>query len=60
MKIENKDAYPASSSRMFTLTVTAHTDMYPGTWHGPEDLMRWIAQHSYVHSVEFNPLPVST
>lgn len=33
------------------LKVTFILDMVPGAWHHPEDLMRWIASHSYVDTV---------
>ena len=33
------------------LEVTFILDMVQGAWHQPEDLMRWIASHSYVDTV---------
>lgn len=34
-----------------TLTVTFITDMVPGSFHDPEDLMREIARNPYVDTV---------
>jgi hypothetical protein len=34
-----------------TLVVTFVTDMVPGAWYEPDDLMKWIASHPYVDKV---------
>jgi hypothetical protein len=50
--IINGDGYkPGPVHKLFELRVVAMLDAVPGAWHEPEDLMRWIAQHSYVQSV---------
>jgi hypothetical protein len=41
---------PAPRKR-HTLEVTFITDMVPGAFHDPEDLMNWIAQNPYVDTV---------
>lgn len=52
MKIVNKDAYkPNAYSKIVKLEVEVMLDAVPGAWHEPEDIMNWIASHSYVQSV---------
>lgn len=46
-----------------TLTVEFITDMVPGAYHDPIDLMEVIKRHSYVTAVRYDgakPLEVST
>lgn len=53
MKVVNEKAYkPAAWNRVIELKVSVMLDAIPGAWHQPEDIMNWIAQHSYVQSVE--------
>lgn len=48
----NENGYkPLPNQRTHKLTVEFMLDPVPGAWAQPEDLMRWIAQHSYVQSV---------
>lgn len=42
-----------------TLTVTFITDMVPGGYHQPEDLMRDIARHPYVDTVTLTDVGTS-
>lgn len=46
-----------SPYKQITLEVTAILDMVPGAWHQPEDLMKWIADHSYVQYVQLKTVP---
>ena len=41
----------------YTMEVEFILDMVPGAWHQPEDLMNWIATHSYVTKVTHDPTP---
>ena len=51
--VVNENAYkPTAWSRVVELKVLVMLDAVPGAWHEPKDIMRWIAQHSYVQSVE--------
>ena len=34
------------------IRVTFITDMVPGAFHDPEDMVRWIASNPYVDTVE--------
>lgn len=53
MKIINENAYkPTAVDKIITLEVKVMLDLVPGAWHKPEDIMNWIAEHSYVQSVE--------
>lgn len=53
MKIVNEKAYkPTIIDRVVTLEVKVMLDAVPGAWHQPEDIMNWIAEHSYVQTVE--------
>ena len=54
MRIENPNVYKIKGPRK-RLVVEFVTDPTQGAWHSPEDLMRWIAQHSYVVAVEAAP-----
>lgn len=40
----------------YTMEVEFILDMVPGAWHQPEDLMNWIATHSYVTQVTHEPV----
>ena len=44
--------------RKITLVVEAITDMVPGAFHQPIDLIKWINQNPYVRAVRFTPDPV--
>ncbi len=44
------DGEPNNRPRL-NLNVSFILDMVPGAWHQPEDLMRYIANHSYVDTV---------
>ncbi len=48
-----------SARKRRTLTVSFITDMVPGAYHEPEDLMRWIAQNPYVDTVTLNEGPTT-
>ena len=53
MKVINQNAYkPSPANRVIELRVAVMLDAVPGAWHEPQDVMNWIAQHSYVQSVE--------
>jgi hypothetical protein len=56
LKVINPNAYKPipilGDSQVFELKVTAIIDAMPGAWHNPQDLMEWIANHSYVQHVE--------
>lgn len=55
MKICNEKAYkPSPVNKMVELKVVVMLDAVPGAWHDPKDIMEWIAQHSYVQSVELH------
>ncbi len=51
MRIENLNAYATPNRKVHKLTVEFILDLVPGAWYQPEDLMNWIAQHSYVKAV---------
>jgi len=54
-RIVNEAAYkPSAFDRVVELKVSVMLDAIPGAWHEPEDIMNWIAQHSYVQSVELS------
>lgn len=49
----NEKAYkPSPINKVIELKVTVMLDGVPGAWHEPEDIMNWIAKHSYVQQVE--------
>jgi len=43
----------AGIHRQIELKVIVMLDAVPGAWHEPQDIMNYIAQHSYVQRVEF-------
>ena len=51
MRIENPNTYAAPKDEVHKLTVEFVLDRFSGAWHQPEDLMKWIAQCSYVKAV---------
>jgi len=51
MKIENSRTYATEARKTHKLEVEFILDMVPGTFHRPEDLMRWICENPYVKSV---------
>ena len=56
LTVINETAYkPHKGSQRFFVTVEAIIDPTPGAWHQPEDLMHWIATHSYVQKVTLVP-----
>lgn len=54
--VVNEKSYAAvgnyTPQRQVTYVVEAITDMVPGAFHDPEDLMRWIATNPYVRLVK--------
>ena len=55
MKVVNERAYkPSAFSKVIEVRVKVMLDPVPGAWHEPKDIMEWIAQHSYVQSVELS------
>ena len=59
MKLDNKDGYaffmgkPSEMHRRFTCEVTFVTDMFPGAFYDPEDMVRSLVQSNpYIQSVE--------
>ena len=44
---------PALCHRVIELKVTVMLDAVPGAWHEPDDIMKYIAAHNYVQSVDF-------
>ena len=50
----NPNTYARPGRRTYKLEVEFCLDMVPGAWHVPQDLMKWIAQHSYVKEVTFD------
>jgi hypothetical protein len=40
-----------TSRKRHTMTVTFITDMVPGAWHDPSDMMGWMCHNSYVDTV---------
>jgi len=53
--VENEKTYATEHDKIFKLEVSFMLDPVPGAWHQAEDLMNWIAQHSYVKSVRIIP-----
>ena len=53
-KITDERAYKSGPiHKQIKLEVIVMLDAVPGAWHEPIDIMRWIASHNYVQSVEF-------
>lgn len=51
--VKNTEAYQVTPiHKVIELKVTVMLDAIPGAWHEPDDIMRWIASHSYVQQVE--------
>jgi hypothetical protein len=54
MRKDNPRTYYTPAREVKTLTVEFVTDMVPGAFHNPEDLMNWILQNRYVKSVSLD------
>jgi hypothetical protein len=63
MKIHGEDVQPFTEvnprhykpgviHQQVELKVIVMLDACPGAWHHPQDIMRYIAEHNYVQSVE--------
>lgn len=59
--IVNETSYAPQDKKcihpQFTLEVSCISDIFPGAFHDPEDLMRWICQNPYVRSVTLTSYP---
>lgn len=52
--VRNAKAYkPTRYDLVVELKVTVLLDSTPGAWHQPDDIVRWIARHSYVQDVTY-------
>jgi hypothetical protein len=68
MKLLNLEGYALKEdgSRRYAfrerreLSVTFITDLVPGAYHQPIDLMNWMLQNPYVEAVELVELPTVT